>query len=603
MATVLILVGFVVVLALALVILIPILAHQLADFVGRLPEYLDPAAGADHQLRPAMAGEDASASTPQALREGLNSLLTAGVGFITTVFAVDLGSRAWRCSTSPACSWSRRSSPSTCCSTGTAWSPRSTAGCRATMSTTVRAIASDINTSTAGFVRGQGTLCLILGIYLCDRADGHRPQFRHPDRPVRRADQLHPLCRLAGRAGAAVGVAFVQFWPDWIMVVRGGLRVLHRPVHRGQHPAAAAGRQERRPASGLADVRAVCLRCAVRLRRPADRRAGRGGRRRPGALRHRPLSGIAALQGPGPADRPPVRRRPRAAAKPTPEPPMPDADNRRASCRSISAMRTGRSRDDLVVSRRQSAAVALIDRWPDWPSPVVVLAGPAGSGKTHLGADLARDGRRRRRSIGGQASAPRPSPSPARGRVFIDDADRPGLDETGLFHVVNAVRGRRHAPAADRPRRFPSAWGVALPDLASRLKAAATVEIREPDDLLLAGVITKLFADRQVEVEPHVVQFLVRRIERSLSTAITRRGGARPRRAASQDAGSAGLWHSPCCRRWKRAAPASPIPTAPPAELTRRRRFRLAAAGRAPRHGRLGHRTGPARRAPRRGHG
>ena len=40
------------------------------------------------------------------------------------------------------------------------------------------------------------------------------------------------------------------------------------------------------------------------------------------------------------------------------------------------------------------------------------------------------------------------------------------------------------------------------------------------DDLLLAGVISKLFADRQVEVEPHVVQFLVRRIERSLATAI-----------------------------------------------------------------------------------
>ena len=30
---------------------------------------------------------------------------------------------------------------------------------------TVRAIATDINTSTAGFVRGQGTLCLVLGIY------------------------------------------------------------------------------------------------------------------------------------------------------------------------------------------------------------------------------------------------------------------------------------------------------------------------------------------------------------------------------------------------------------------------------------------------------
>ena len=93
------------------------------------------------------------------------------------------------------------------------------------------------------------------------------------------------------------------------------------------------------------------------------------------------------------------------------------------------------------------------------------------------------------------------------------------LDEHGLFHLINAVRGAE-TQLLLTSRRFPSAWGVALPDLASRLKAAATVEILEPDDLLLAAVITKLFADRQVEVEPHVVQFLVRRIERSLSTAI-----------------------------------------------------------------------------------
>ncbi|MFP3422559.1 chromosomal replication initiator DnaA, partial [Bacillus sp. SIMBA_161] len=30
------------------------------------------------------------------------------------------------------------------------------------------------------------------------------------------------------------------------------------------------------------------------------------------------------------------------------------------------------------------AAVAWIDRWPDWPGTAVVLHGPAGSGKTHL---------------------------------------------------------------------------------------------------------------------------------------------------------------------------------------------------------------------------
>jgi chromosomal replication initiation ATPase DnaA len=177
----------------------------------------------------------------------------------------------------------------------------------------------------------------------------------------------------------------------------------------------------------------------------------------------------------------------------------------------------GRSRDDLVVSVANADSVSLIDRWPDWPSPVVVLAGPAGSGKSHLGAIWCEMAGARSfliDSIGAGVIE-----AAASGPVFIDDADRGMLDEHGLFHLINAVRGAgTHLLLT--ARRFPAAWGVTLPDLASRLKAAATVEIREPDDLLLAGVIAKLFADRQVEVEPHVVQYLVRRIERSLSTAI-----------------------------------------------------------------------------------
>jgi chromosomal replication initiation ATPase DnaA len=177
---------------------------------------------------------------------------------------------------------------------------------------------------------------------------------------------------------------------------------------------------------------------------------------------------------------------------------------------------TGYSRDDLVVSGTNSQAVALVDRWPDWPSPVVVLAGPAGSGKTHLASiwraranAVAVDARRIGDSIANLGARP----------ALIDDVDTGAVDEQGLFHLINAVRGAGSTLLLTA-RRFPSAWGVRLPDLSSRLKAAATVEIHEPDDLLLAGVITKLFADRQVEVEPHVVQYLVRRIERSLATAM-----------------------------------------------------------------------------------
>jgi chromosomal replication initiation ATPase DnaA len=173
-------------------------------------------------------------------------------------------------------------------------------------------------------------------------------------------------------------------------------------------------------------------------------------------------------------------------------------------------------RDDLVVTPANAAAVSMIDRWPDWPSAVVVLAGPAGSGKSHLAAIW-------REWSGARTVRPdelaRAGEFSGTGPVLIDGIGEAGFDEAALFHIINAVRANgTHLLLTSR--RFPLAWGARLPDLVSRLKAATTVEVHEPDDALLEGVIAKLFADRQVEVEPHVVSYIARRIERSVATAI-----------------------------------------------------------------------------------
>ncbi len=175
----------------------------------------------------------------------------------------------------------------------------------------------------------------------------------------------------------------------------------------------------------------------------------------------------------------------------------------------------GYSVDDLVVSGANKLAVELISGWPSWPSAVIVLAGPTGSGKTHL-ASIWKTQSQARQFQPGAIGEPQ---LPQSGAALVEDVDADHLDEYGLFHLINQVRASSGTLLLTS-RTFPGGWGASLPDLMSRLKSATTVEISEPDDALLSAVIIKLFADRQLTVEPHVVRYLVNRMDRSLATAM-----------------------------------------------------------------------------------
>ena len=155
-------------------------------------------------------------------------------------------------------------------------------------------------------------------------------------------------------------------------------------------------------------------------------------------------------------------------------------------------------REDFLVAPCNEDAVAWIDRWPDWPGPVLVIHGPAGCGKSHL----ARVWRRR-------AGAPEAS--------VVEDADRAG-DDVALFNLFNrhAEDGAHLLVTAATP---PARWTSRLPDLISRLAAAPTVAIGPPDDTLIAQVLVKLFADRQLEVGAGVVSYLVTHMECSFAAA------------------------------------------------------------------------------------
>lgn len=171
-------------------------------------------------------------------------------------------------------------------------------------------------------------------------------------------------------------------------------------------------------------------------------------------------------------------------------------------------------RDDLIVSQANALAVGLIDSWPDWPGPVVILVGPAGSGKSHLARVWRQESGAALISMADlDASAP-----PQSICLAIEDASPEGVPEQALFHILNHVRAEG-GHCLITARRRPSAWNIRLPDLTSRLRAAQIVELGEPDDALLAAVLVKLFADRQIAVPPSIIAYVASRMERSLEAA------------------------------------------------------------------------------------
>lgn len=171
--------------------------------------------------------------------------------------------------------------------------------------------------------------------------------------------------------------------------------------------------------------------------------------------------------------------------------------------------------EDYFVSEANAVAYALIRDDGAWPQGKLALIGPAGAGKSHLvrvwqagtGAEVL------------EASALPTALPPPGSRIAVEGVDHlPQAAEESLFHLHNhlAATGGRLLLTG---RSAPSRWPIALPDLASRMNAATVAEIADPDDRLLAAVLAKLFADRQIVPARDVIPWLVSHLPRAFSAA------------------------------------------------------------------------------------
>jgi chromosomal replication initiation ATPase DnaA len=175
------------------------------------------------------------------------------------------------------------------------------------------------------------------------------------------------------------------------------------------------------------------------------------------------------------------------------------------------------TRDDFLEGPGNATALALIDRWPDWPARVMLLVGPEGSGKSHLAAVWAAQAGARVSAAAALEARAVPA-ALATGALVVEDVAAGNFDERALFHLLNLAR-EEDAFVLITSRTPPAAMPVALRDLASRLRALPAVTLAAPDDALLRAVLVKLCADRQMSVDEAVIGYLAARIERSFAAA------------------------------------------------------------------------------------
>lgn len=216
-ATVVILVTFIVVFVLSLMIIIPILASQLNEFIQHVPGYIT-------QLQTYITTSNAAwlpgwlSTQTETIKENFSKYLSEGVGFLGTLIAqiwnsgkalVDIASLLV---VTPVVAFYLLLDWDRMIAKVDGWIPRHHVA-------TVREIASQLDSTIAGFVRGQGSLCLFLGIYYAVGLSLIGLNFGLLIGFLTGLLSFIPYVGSTVGLVLAAGVALVQFWPDYVHLI------------------------------------------------------------------------------------------------------------------------------------------------------------------------------------------------------------------------------------------------------------------------------------------------------------------------------------------------------------------------------------------------
>jgi len=216
-STAVIMVGFLVVFVLMLMLVIPILANQMAGLMERLPELVA-------RLQELLTSRENTwlknfiGVETTAIQDNLNSLITQGAGFIKTVLqslwasGKSLVSVVSLLVVTPVVAFYMLYDWDNMVAKVDGWLPRH-------HRETIRGIMHDIDKTLAGFVRGQGSLCLVLGLFYGVSLTIIGLNFGLLIGLVAGLISFIPYVGSTVGLVLSIGVAVVQYWPDYWHVI------------------------------------------------------------------------------------------------------------------------------------------------------------------------------------------------------------------------------------------------------------------------------------------------------------------------------------------------------------------------------------------------
>ena len=168
--------------------------------------------------------------------------------------------------------------------------------------------------------------------------------------------------------------------------------------------------------------------------------------------------------------------------------------------------------DDFYVSNSNYFAFKLIETWPKWEKNIVNICGEKYSGKSHL-AEIFKQKYKALKFTENQLNDKLFKSLKLHQNLILENFKN-NIDEKLIYSLFNLV---------DQDNKYLiinsniplTKMSFKLSDLSSRAKNCILAEIKDPDDDLIFALILKNFADMQIKVEKRLIDYIVKRIDRS----------------------------------------------------------------------------------------